>query len=444
MSGRMRAAVGAALALALAGCVIHPAGEAEERAAAEAAGERYAKAFAERALPELSPDASLDALQRRAALANGMLEQRYWEWRAALERIPEMATFGANTNVSFEAMFEDGRTNWNRQLVSIATEPGMGLQWPGKLAAGGAEALAMAQAAGQRFALAGLELAAEARTAWVEWALAHELARLQATDFALLETIAAVAEARARAGAAPQQDWLKTANARDLSRNQLEHVRSTVPARLAALNALLARPADAPLAPPTALPPLAPAPGTDLEILGRVARLHPELLALARMVEAGESGLSLARQQWLPDLSLSAGTSLSGMTQALMGMLMAPVLRWPAIDAGIARADAQLRGAQAMRRQAAHDLAARAVAALNVRADLARQVALFDDTLLPRADEVVTRARAAYTAGQVPLIELLDSQRMLIELRTMRARMAAEHESTVAELEALAAVGAER
>src|SRR5262249_31018821 len=77
------------LAASLAACAIHPAGEEEERDRAAEIGRTFEEAEAP---PPLSENPALDDYLRTAFYASADLRARYWEWRAALERIPQEAS----------------------------------------------------------------------------------------------------------------------------------------------------------------------------------------------------------------------------------------------------------------------------------------------------------------------------------------------------------------
>jgi outer membrane protein TolC len=313
--------------------------------------------------------------------------------------------------------------------------------WPGKLKTAGRRALENARAAGQRFEAARLDLRARVVMAWFEYALLAESIRVREADLSFLETIVEATEARVRAGAVPQQDVVKARTQRDLARNRLETDRSRVPGRRAALNALLNREPLADLDMPRDFPRARPLKESDQEVLARLAERNPDLEALAREAAGREEAVSLMRQQYIPDLGLGASADMGGMARSIMGMLTLPLLRYPAIEASIAQAKAELEMTRAMRRQAEHDLKAKAVLLLYDFRNADRQAALYQTAILPQADHVVEATRAAYTAGRVPAIELLDSQRMRLEARLMLAEIKAEREKLLAELEALAAGG---
>jgi outer membrane protein, heavy metal efflux system len=117
--------------------------------------------------------------------------------------------------------------------------------------------------------------------------------------------------------------------------------------------------------------------------------------------------------------------------------------RLPAIRAAVREAAAMLRSSQAMARQARADRGASYVATLYALRDAERQTALLERRLLPLAEQVLAESRQAYVAGAVMLVELIDSQRMLLDVRRMAAEARIAREKRLAELEALAGVDAE-
>ena len=115
----------------------------------------------------------------------------------------------------------------------------------------------------------------------------------------------------------------------------------------------------------------------------------------------------------------------------------------PAIRASIEEARAMLRASQAMAVQARADRGAAFVAALWSMRNAERLVALYRDTVLPKAEQALASSRQAYAAGQVAFVELIDSQRTLLDVRLMIAQARVEREKRLAEVESLAGVDVE-
>jgi outer membrane protein TolC len=328
----------------------------------------------------------------------------------------------------------------DRTTLSAGNDPMADIVLPSKLGTAARRALENARAAGWRFRNAQFALRGEVLIAYYDYALSAELIRLEESNVELLKTTVMVVEARNRAGAAAQQDLLKARNELDLSRNDIARMRAELPAQRATINALLSRPPDAALPVPGAMPAPAPLARDDRQILSLAVRRNPELAALADEIKGRKAAVALAKLQYLPDFSVTVGSDLAGVGQSLAGMLTVPLLRYQAINAAVAQAEADLRASEAMRRQSGNDLAAQVVMDLAAVRDADRQLELFEHTILPRARQVVTVARSSYEAARSSLLDLLDAQRSLIAIERLVADLHATRGKRLADLEAIAAV----
>jgi outer membrane protein TolC len=265
--------------------------------------------------------------------------------------------------------------------------------------------------------------------------LTAELIRLEKANAELLQTTAMAVEARNQAGAGTQAELLKARNELDLSRNDIANMKSQLPVQRAALNALLNRDADASLPVPMQLPPIQPMEYSDEQLLSLAAKHNPELNALTHEAAARNESIQLAKLQYVPDFSASAGTDLAGITQSLAGMVTVPLLRYEAINAAIAQAQANLKATEAMRRQASYDVKAQIIADITALHDADRQLDLFQHTILPRVQQAVSVIRSSYETGQSSLLELLDGERLHIALQRLVANMQIIREKRLNDIE---------
>ncbi len=422
----------------LSGCAIHPAGEKEERRRAGEAGRPYVE---RPALPPLPASPTAEDYLRHAFLSNSDLEARYWEWRAALEQIPQDASL-PNAAIPFSYMFKGGGMKaWDRTTLGITNDPMTNIPFPSKLAAAGRRALEAARAAGLRFEGAKFLLQAQVLSTYYDLALLGETLRIQEETVALLRIVSGQASVRVAVGSASQQDLLKAQTELDLAENDLANLRSQVAPAAARMNAILGRPSDAPVPLPESLPQPRPLPVPDGELIRLGAERSPELAALAKEVAGREEALSLAKQAFIPDFSLSF--SLEGSAAQTAGAMLVLPLRFEAIRGGIEQARAGIRAAQAARTQYERDLAASFILNLVVLRNDERQIALFEGTIIPRARQTVEIAQTAYAASRVGFVELLDAQRTLLDSRLTRAQLRTEREKALAAIETWAAVDVE-
>jgi len=431
-----------ALAALLAGCTLTPSGTDAERARLEANADRYERPFAERALPELPQDPTWEDLLHRAFLANGELEAAYFEWKAALERV-DIASAYPNTNVGlgFEYMFSRERMKtFDRMTFSARFDAMENLALPPKVAQAGKVALDEARVAGERFRTAKFNLQERVLGAWAEYWLLVERGRILDEQVQLLRGVFDTARARVQAGG-PQEDLLRAEIEVATAEDALLTTEADIEARRAGLNALLARQPDALLAAPPNLPEPRALTVSDADLILMAAGANPELAALAREVEGRADALELARLQWLPDINPSAAFT-GGAAQVIGAMIMLPTTVVE-IRGTINEAQAMVRATEASLRQATHDRASEFVAALVSLRDSERRADLFETRVLPVADRASDNVRASYSAGRAGYLDLIEAQRILLDVRLMIAEARAMREQRLAELERLAGVDVE-
>ena len=431
----------AALFLAMTGCTVHPPGEREEKSLNERLGKRYETPPELRMLPPLPDNPTPEQLVNFALLSNADLEQRYWQWRSALEQVPQEGTQQANLMISYSTMISNGTTAAGENTIGAANGPMNSLVVPDKLKTAATIALENAKAAGKRFDKARFELRNKVLWAYDDYALTAEFTRLEQNNLDLLELIVQVTRSRFGAGVGLQQDLLKASNELDISKDELAALQSQLPQQRARLNALLNRPPGSPLTPPAALPAPRTVPGDEADLLLLVARNNPELRALANETTAKAQAIRRAKQEYWPDIGVNVSTDLAGTAQSLMGSLMLPLLRYPSIDARIRQAESDLHANEALRRQTENDLASRVVGDLAMLHDAQRQAALYEQIIIPRAETIVSAMQRTYTTGQTSMLDLVDAQRSLITLRRMLADLKMTREKQIADLEAAAALG---
>ncbi len=424
--------------LALAGCAVHPRGEHEERDRAEAVREALALDAEPAPLPE---DPGPEDYLRRAFAANAELRARYWEWRAALERIPQEAS-PPNPALSFSYLLGGPSMKaWDRTTLGIQNDPTAMIPLPTKLRTAGERALEEARAAGLRFEATKFRVQASVLTRWVDLALHHEMMRVEDETAALLDLESESASAGLASGKTRMEDLLRARSEADLSRDRARGLHGELATLVAGMNALLARPFDAPIALPPSMPEPRPLPAEDAEVVRLAAERNPELGALAREVAGRQSALEIARQQWIPDFALSFEI-MGSATRTVGGMLTLP-LRTEAIEGAVEEAKANLRAAEERKLAVGRDLAASFVLDLFVLRNDERQARLFDEVLLPRARLAAGAAESAYASGAAMIGDLVRARRAVLEAELALAELRAQREKALVAIETSTALDVE-
>lgn len=432
----------ASVALLLSGCVLAPKETAPERQRLEQTGKPYETVAEKRELPDVPAPAAWRDVLHRALLANGDLEAAYFEWKAAMAQIPQVASWpNSNLSPSFSYMFSgENMKSWNRTTGTLQFDPAENLELPFKTSKRGQVALANARAAGAKFREAKFRLQRQVLQSYTDLALTQERIQIQRDNVSLLKLLADTAADRVRAGA-NQQDLLRAQTQYRLNENELANMESELRSMKAMLNGMLARDPRAPLELQPGLPPPRPLAVDDAKLIAVATSANPQLERLAREVEGRQDALELARLMYIPDINPMAGFTGS-VSQMVGAMVMLPT-NTPRIRGMIDEARAMLRGNQAMLRQSRSDRAAAFVAALVGLRNAERQTRVFEETILPRAEQTLSSSRQAYTTATGTFIELIDAQRTLLDVRLLVVEARAEREKRLAELEELAGVDIE-
>lgn len=418
----------------LPGCALTPEGTKHEQAKLAEAGKPYEPPVEQRSLPDLPASPTWQDVLHRAFLANGDLEASYFEWKAAVERI-EMASAYPNSNVQvgYSYMFSSEKMKtFDRQTFAFGFDPAMNLSFPTKVQQKGKVALDEARAAGERFRTAKFDLQRRVLSQWTDLRMLEAKQRVQAEQVSLSRLAIDAIRAKAQAGGV-QRDLLRAEASLRTQENNLQNTQAELSAMRAMLNGMLARDLNAALDTSRDLPREIAA--SDPQILASAVELNPEIATLARQAEGRGDALELARMQWIPDINPSFMFT-GNVSQALGATVMLPTTV-AEIRGGIREAEAMLRAGEAMLRQTRSDRAATLVATLVALRNSERQATLFETTLVPLADRVLSNTRQTYAAGSAMYLDLLEAQGMVLDTRLMAIEAHAARDKRLAELEAL-------
>jgi outer membrane protein TolC len=269
-------------------------------------------------------------------------------------------------------------------------------------------------------------------------ALAHHVVQIGQQDLAWLQTMVGATEAKYRAGEATLAELLEVQNELAKRTNQLHTDLALRSNQEFTLNRLLNRAPESPW-PALQLPPVAPAIPFSQRLVDLAWKYEPKTLVLRQQIKQAEAVVALARRQRLPDLSAGVeARNYSGDGSLRQGVVVLSLnLPWGNAEKyrnDIRREEAKLRAAEL--ELADWQLAVRQeVHYLTVAIDAARREALlYRDEIIPRSEQALASARAAWETGRRTLREVLETRRMLLEARLMYARAVAEQYTMMAEL----------
>ena len=378
-----------------------------------------------------APD--LRAYATAAAEANPTVLEARARYEAARQRVPQVTAL-PDPVVSFTQALRSVETRIGPQLNSVTFT--QAFPWLGTLELRGRVALLEATALHHLYQAARRDVVAQVKEAYydlghidVELGLAHE-------EQSLLEHYETLASARYATGQGLQQAVirLQAEITRVVDRrHRLDRQRGTLAAHL---NTLLDRPAEEPVpqVPLLTRPPVE----IDREQLYRLGdRNRHELRAATALIQGSERSIELAKKNARPGFTASVGVTNVGRRDDAAGLppltddgrnavsvsLGVSLPLWGAkYRAGVEQAHGELR-AHTQHRAAARNAMEMEVQEAVVRLEtLDRQIDLLDTVLIPQTEEALLATETAYETGQLGVLELLDSERTLIDVRSMRAR----------------------
>ena len=399
-------------------------------------------------LPKLTGESTLNDYVQYAALNNPALAAAFNRWKADLQQIPHVTAL-PDPKFTYQYYIQqvETRVGAQRQAFSVAQR----FPWLGKLKLRGDAAAQTANASYQRFRQEKLKVFYQVKDAYSEYYYLARAIEITRQNAKLLEHIESIARIRYKTAAAGHPDVIRVQI--ELGKladrvSTLDEMRSPVAARL---NAALNRPADTPLSVPKE-----PGAGEgEIDLAGLDALLdrnNPELAELDRRIAAEKIKVELARKAYYPDVTLGMSyidTATSTGGRDPNGNGDDPVIAMVSINFPIWREklDAGLRQAR-YRRQAATQTRAARLNSLQSQlrliayrySDAQRKIALYRDTLLPKARQAMTATDAAYRGGKGSFLDLIDAQRVLLEFEITLHRAVANRAQRLAELEMVTGV----
>ena len=331
---------------------------------------------------------------------------------------------------------------WWQQPIDFATVPIMlsvrqSLPWPGKLRARNQAAQREADTARDAVSETERRLEADAKRAFFDLAFTERSLVVNDRERVLFEAMVQSTEVKYRVGKAPQAAMLKTQSELLTVENErldLDRARDEARARL---NALLDRPADAPL-PATAMPPSRVAMPGDADLVQLALDHRPELRLAKDAVAEASAKLDLSRRDSNPELAVWAGymVNIRGVDTFTTGISTTlPIFSTRRRNASASAAEFELAAKKAAldaaRRKTEADVR---VALLQMQA-AERHARLHANKLIPLAELTLQSAQAAYQNDRIDFYSVLDAARMVSDHHLNHERYLVEYEKRLADLE---------
>ena len=400
------------------------------------------------ALPEPGEEATLDDYVRYALLRNAGLRAAFERWKGALERVaPARSLADPRFTFGYFIREVETRVGPQRQRFGLAQS----FPWAGKLDLKGRIALQSAEGERYRYEAACDKLAYQVKTAYYELYYLERAIEVTESNARLLVYLEEVARARYRGGLGRHGAVIKAQVELGKLEDRLRAQRDMKRPLAARLNAALSRPALAPVAVSDDLPAV-DFDREDQELIDLLRTSNPNLRAIEATAAREELAVELAKKNFYPDLTIGVDYVATGDAKAA-GMAPPadsgkdPVMAMASVNLPIWRdryraqereTRARYRAAVSEREEKENQLVAQLEMALFGLRDGDRKIALYRDSLIPKAEQALSVIQQAFAAGESGFLELIDAQRVLLEFqlsferaRTDRARRRAEIEMLI-------------
>jgi len=394
---------------------------------------------AEQPAADVNAPQTVSEYLRYAALHNAGLKAAFEEWKAALEQIPQAKALPDPT-FTYGYFVEQLNT---RQRVGIMQM----FPWFGKIEARTDAAAAAAKAARKRYETTELQLFFDVKNAFYEYLYLARATQIARENLELARHFEEIARAKYLTATATHPDVLRAQiRVAELQYRltALEQMREPTVARL---NAALNRPAEAPLPWPQGEPIRL----VEIDHRAVVAALkenNPQLQAMGFDVEQLRRQVDVVKRDLYPSIGLGVewmDMNMGGMSGTDDDLMLGLQLNLPiwrrSYKAGELQARATARRAQHQKQDTENELTARTARVLYEYEDNDRQAQLYGKTLVPKAEQLIGVSEAAYMAGTIDFLSLIDAEQALLEYQLKYERALANQQQRLAEVEML--VGAD-
>lgn len=392
-------------------------------------------------------EAALAGYIEQAIERNPALSESVARYRAALQRIPQVTSLpDPMLDVRNDIRPPETRVGPQMIMLSISQQ----LPWFGKLDERGKVAAKEADAVRQLYAVRKAEIVRQVKISYFDLAFVDRAIRVREEESALLDHFATLAEARYSQGVGLQQAAVKLQAEITRARSEIEDLKRQRVDAEAALNALLDRPPATPVPPielkrPTAAP-------VELDLLYAKGRENrPELKAQFAEIEKSEKQIHAARKEYWPDFTIGAGYTNVAPRRDEPGRMNPPPdngkdiynvtvginipIRRRRRDAAVMEATEEFLAAREGYRGTTINIEASIRAIAFRLRTIDEQIALYEKVLLPQTEQALSSTEAAYSTGSLGVLELLDSERTLLDVRLGLAQFESDQWKTMAEME---------
>jgi cobalt-zinc-cadmium efflux system outer membrane protein len=401
--------------------------------------------------PHSGMENSLDDYIRIGLLNNPGLKASFEKWQAALEKVEPAKTL-PDPRFTYANYIEEVETRVGAQKNNFGLS--QTFPWFGKLDLKGEIANQEANAAKEQYETEKIKLIARIKKIYHEYSYLAQAIKITKDNIALVSNFEGVANAKYKSGVGLQNAVIKTQVELGKLEDRLSSLKDSIRPIGAKLNIAMNRPSNIPLPLPEKISEnklrL-----TDQELMSLMREKNPGLKALDYIVVKEDNSIRLAEKNYYPDFTIGINyidtksrydaNPIDNGKDPIIANLSINIPIWrKKYDSQVSGAKARYRSALDKRREQENTIVADLEIALYKLRDADRKIKLYSDTLLPKAEQNVKIDQLAFTSDKTSFLDLIDSQRVLLEFQLSQKRALTDYAMALAEIEMLTGTDFER
>ncbi|MCA9278578.1 MAG: TolC family protein [Phycisphaeraceae bacterium] len=368
----------------------------------------------------------------------------FHQWRTAAERSPQAGAL-PDPKLTLGVFLDEVETRVGPQQARLGIS--QSFPWPGTLRSRADAASRAADAAWLQLESTRLRVRQRVVNAIHELAYLDAATHIASENLDLLQSIEEIVRAKYRVGTGSHPQLMRVQVELGQLEDRLVQLHSMRPAYTAELNAALNRAAD------SDVPELPTTPtvrvDADAESLITLALQYNQiLLSLDKQTEQQHLLVEAARLDGLPQFTagidyiftgeaMDSSIAESGDDPVMVSLGVSLPLWREKYNAGVREAFAKQLSLLSERQSQSNSLAARIHRVYFDHTDADRRAALYQDTLIPKAEESLQATLTGFRAGESSLTDVLDTERTLLDFAIALERARADQNIAFAELESL-------